>query len=571
MPYADSVATVRSWSEDRAISVWTLFAGDFPGPAQSALAVDLATVRDDGAAVVLVVPDDVVPTPVESRLADVVVRGPLPPSPFGLLVALAAVDVPDVRRLGLIGGSRAALVAGHCAGAGAVVGVSSHGAAARRELLRGQPDRIVEPSDFAAMDSFMYARNRRHRERVLLNPGPAVVSDRVHRAVAGPDLCHREPEYSELFSRVREKLFRVAGVGRDWELALIAGSGTAAMEAMVGASVREGRHLLVCRNGVYGDRLATMGERMGMDTLAIRAPQTEPIDPSAVAAALDADPDIDAVAVVHHETTTGLLNPVQEIAAVARARDVRVVVDAVSSLGAEELRLEGGGIDMVACTSNKCLQGLPGVSFVLLSPAGAIRAMEARRRSLYLDIAGYLAAQKNDSVPFTPAVPAVYGLEAALDELLDEGPEHRRAAYVARATFLDQAFEHLGLKPTVPAEHRSSSVHSLELPGGVTYDDIHDALKRDGYVVYAGLGTAARTTFRVCTMGAIEIEVLADFIESLDRALVEARLSNAGDRRADSTPDADAAIDAPATSATPETREATELLETSTATQAASA
>ena len=153
-----------------------------------------------------------------------------------------------------------------------------------------------------------------HRERVLLNPGPAVVSDRIHRAVAGPDLCHREPEYSEMFARIREKLFRVAGVSRDWELALIAGSGTAAMEAMVGASVREGRRLLVCRNGVYGDRLATIAERLGIETVAVRAAQTEPIDPAAVAAALDADPTIDAVAVVHHETTTGLLNPVHEIA-----------------------------------------------------------------------------------------------------------------------------------------------------------------------------------------------------------------------------------------------------------------
>jgi 2-aminoethylphosphonate-pyruvate transaminase len=538
MPYADTVATVRSWSEERAIAVWTLFAGDLPTSAQAALATDLEQVRNDGAAIVLIVPDDVNPSPLERRLADVVVRGPHPPAPFGLLVALAAVDVQDVRQLGLIGGSPQALIAGARAGAGAVIGIAGHGPSSRLALLRGQPDRIVEPFEFATTDAFLYGRNRQHRQRVLLNPGPAVVSDRVHRAVAGPDLCHREPEYSEMFTRIREKLLRVAGVNRDWELALIAGSGTAAMEAMTGASVREGRRLLVCRNGVYGDRLAAMAERLGIDTVAVQAAQTEPIDPAAVAAALAADPTIDAVAVVHHETTTGLLNPVHEIAKQARARGVRVLVDAISSLGAEELRLADSGIDMVACTSNKCLHGLPGTSFVLLSPAGATRVAEAPRRSVYLDIAGYLESQRKASVPFTPAVPAVYGLEAALDELLDEGLEHRQAAYRYRVALLDRAFKKLGLEQTVAAASRSSSVRSLKLPTGVGYDNLHDALKRDGYVIYAGLGDAAKTTFRVCTLGALELDVLGDFVGSLDRALAEARLSNAAGRLAQSAAEA---------------------------------
>jgi 2-aminoethylphosphonate-pyruvate transaminase len=532
MPYADTVATVRAWSEDRAIAVWTLFAGDLSPAAQAALASDLELVRADGAAVVLVVPDDVTPTALERRLADVIVRGPMPPAPFGLLVALAAADVPDVRQLGLIGGSRASLIAGGRSGAGAVIGIHSGNHGDRLDLLLGQPDRIVDPSEFAKMDASLYGRHRRHRQRVLLNPGPTVVSDRVHRAVAGPDLCHRESEYSEIFGRVREKLFRVAGVASHWELALIAGSGTAAMEAMVGASVREGRRLLVCRNGIYGDRLATIADRLGIETVTVRAVQTDPIDPADVEAALAADPTIDAVAVVHHETTTGLLNPVQEIGAIAEARGVRVLVDAISSLGAEELVLEGSGIDFVACTSNKCLHGLPGTAFVLLSPVGATRVFEAPRRSLYLDIAGYLEAQRKDTVPFTPAVPAVYGLEAALDELIDEGTEHRRAAYKARVAILDVAFERMGLESTVAAANRSSSVRSLRLPAGVTYQGLHDAVKRDGYVIYGGLGDAAGTTFRICTLGAIEPEVLVDFTESLERALGEAKLASAAGRHA---------------------------------------
>jgi 2-aminoethylphosphonate-pyruvate transaminase len=122
-------------------------------------------------------------------------------------------------------------------------------------------------------------------------------------------------------------------------------------------------------------------------------------------------------------------------------------------------------------------------------------------------------------------VPAVYGLEAALDELLDEGIEHRQAAYRDRVGLLDAAFTRMGLEPTVAAQNRSSSVRSLRLPDGVAYEPLHDALKLDGYVIYAGLGDAARTTFRVCTLGAMEPEVLDGFVDSLERALEGARMA----------------------------------------------
>jgi 2-aminoethylphosphonate-pyruvate transaminase len=170
------------------------------------------------------------------------------------------------------------------------------------------------------------------------------------------------------------------------------------------------------------------------------------------------------------------------------------------------------------------------VAFVLLSPDGVARVREARRRSLYLDIAGYLDAQRKSSVPFTPPVPAIYGLEAALDELLDEGLEHRQASYRARVALLDDAFAKLGLEPTVAAANRSSSVRSLRLPPGVSYARLHDAVKRDGYIIYAGLGDAARTTFRVCTLGALDLEVLTGFIDSLERAIVETRLADTATR-----------------------------------------
>ncbi len=521
MPYADSAATARSWAHDRAIEVWVLFAGDLDAGLTAALRPGLEAARADGArvAVVAAAGDEPGTGPGPALPADAVVRAPAPPLPFGVLDAMRAVGVTDVRRVGVLGASVAALEAGARAGCGAIVGLAPADPDRRRHLLAGQPDRIIEAGALAAIDATLYGSARPHRERVLLNPGPAVVTDRIHRAIAGPDLCHREPEYTDLFARVKAKLLRTGGVPDDWAVVLIGGSGTAAMEAMTGAVVRPGRALLACRNGIYGDRIATIAERLGHRVVSVSAAHTEPIDPAAVAAALDADPGIDAVSVIYHETTTGLLNPAHEIAAEANRRGVLTIVDAISAFGSEPLDLAGSGIDIVAGTANKNLHGLPGVAFLLLSPRAQARAAEVPPRSLYFDIPNYLRAQAKSTVPFTPSVPATYGLEAALDELADEGLDHRIAHYRARMAYLDAAFERLGLEPIVAAAHRSGSVRSLPLPAGVPYAALHDAVKADGFVIYAGLGDAAATNFRVCALGALEIGALEGFIASLEQAI----------------------------------------------------
>jgi 2-aminoethylphosphonate-pyruvate transaminase len=379
---------------------------------------------------------------------------------------------------------------------------------------------MIEPGEFASLDAERYSSDRAHRERVLLNPGPSVVSDRVHRAVGGPDLCHREPEYSDILDAVRGKLLEVAGVPDDWAMIMLAGSGTAALEAATGAATRPGKKLLVCRNGIYGERVETIARRLGISVVTVEGSDLEPIDPARVDSALAADSEIDAVAVIHHETTTGLLNPVQEIAAVAKARGVPVVVDAISSLGAEELDLHDTGIDFVASTSNKCLHGLPGAAFILVSPRGQERIAQVPPRSLYFDLGNYLKAQAKRTVPFTPSIPALYGLDAALDELRDEGLANRKALYQARVDFLDSAFGRLGFEPRVPALHRSRSVRSLPLPAGIDYDILHDRLKDEGYIIYAGLGDAAKTTFRVCALGALTVEALEGFVAAFERATV---------------------------------------------------
>lgn len=528
MPYARFADTARRWATERAVNLFAIFAGDLADEAVRTLHAQSAGARADGARFVLIVPEGGRPTPAEQELADLFVESRPAPNPYGLFLALEATEVEDTRLLAVIGGSDAALEAGHRAGAGTIIGIALPHSVERRRLVEGQPDVIVNADEFAELDEARYGSGRAHRQRVLLNPGPSVVSDRVHRAIAGPDLCHREPEYSDLLDRIKHKLFTIAGVSHDWAMVMMAGSGTAAMEAMTGSCVRPGRKLLVCKNGVYGERIETIARRLGTEVTLIESSNVEPIDPGAVARMLDANPDIDAIAVIHHETTTGLLNPVHEIAAEAQKRGVLVACDAISSLGAEELDLRETGIDFVASTSNKCLHGLPGTAFVLVSPRGQERIAEVPPRSLYFDLPNYLKAQTKRTVPFTPAIPALYSLDAALDELLDEGAEYRRGYYQRRMDFLDAEFSRLGLEPRVAREHRSRSVRSLPLPDGIDYDRLHDALKAEGYIIYAGLGDAAKTSFRVCALGALTVEALEGFIKVLERTIARQPAGVAG-------------------------------------------
>jgi len=262
-----------------------------------------------------------------------------------------------------------------------------------------------------------------------------------------------------------------------------------------------------------------MAERAGIPVVVHERAWTEPADPDEIASLLATEANLDALVVVHHETTTGLLNPVAEIAAAGRDAGVSVIVDGISSFSAEELELEGSGIDFLTCTSNKCLQGLPGAAFVVVSPAGLGRIGEVPPSSVYLDLSGYLRGIEVTSVPFTPAIPALASLDAALDEVLTLGPEEHRRHYETRAAVLDEVLADLDLEPIVPEGHRSRTVRSIPLPAGVDYAPLHDELKERGFVIYAGQGPLAKEIFRICCMGALDSEVLRAFGAHLRTAI----------------------------------------------------
>jgi len=361
------------------------------------------------------------------------------------------------------------------------------------------------------------------REWILLNPGPANTTPSVRAALMMPDLCHREPECFDMMRRCRENLVRLAGAGADWTAVLFTGSGTAAVEAAICAAVPADGTLVVVNNGVYGDRMLRIARAHGIPTVAVAGDIFAPIPAADVEAALVAHPTATHVAVVHHETTTGLLNPVGDIARAAARHGRRLVVDAMSSLFGETLDVTQDGIDFVTASANKCLQGIPGVSFVLARRT-ALDAVRGRPpRSVYLDLHAHFASQEQDNTPFTPAVQVLHAMEQALVELAREGLAQRIARYAENARVLREGMARLGFEALGAPAARSSILTTFRLPPGIAYEPLHDAMKRRGYIIYAGQGDIRSYAFRVSNMGTLTPKDVEGVVAAFEEAIAELR------------------------------------------------
>ena len=350
----------------------------------------------------------------------------------------------------------------------------------------------------------------------LLNPGPVTLTDRVRTSLLQPDLCHREPEFFDLQDEARRRLLAVYGLDpAEWAAVLLTGSGTAAVESMVSSLVPADGRVLVVENGVYGERMTAIARCYGIPQDAVAGDWLQAPDPDALAARLDAGAGYTHVAVVHHETTTGRLTDLAAIGRVCRERGVRLLVDGVSSFGAEEIDTDD--VDAVAGTANKCLHGVPGVAFVVVRRSALARAVG---RTYYLDLARAAHAQDERGTPFTPAVHALYALVEALREFDEDGGWRPRGARYRR--FADRVagcLRGIGVVPLLPEGVSSAVLRSYRLPPGVGYAALHDALKADGFVIYAGQGSLAAEIFRISTMGDLRPEDIEQLAAALTVAL----------------------------------------------------
>lgn len=359
------------------------------------------------------------------------------------------------------------------------------------------------------------------KREILLNPGPVNTSPRVQQALLRGDMCHREAEFSALMASIRSKLLEAFDVEKNYKCVLITGSGTAALEMGVSSCLSPGRTLLVIDNGVYGDRIAQMADAYGLNKKVLSYEWGTPPNLEEIERALKEHPEIEVLAVVHHETTTGLLNPLQSITGLAKKYGVRVLADCISSLGGDPLDFDKIPLDFCIGTANKCIQGFPGVSFVLVRSPELERLESIPPRSLYFNLyKNYNAQEKGDAL-FTPAIQAHYAFDEALSEFLEETPAGRIERYRAAAELLRDGFKKLGLRFLIPENFHSNTLTSLELPEGMKYSRLHDRLKEKGFVIYAGQGNFNDRIFRVANMGDVRIEEFQAFLSALEDCLSE--------------------------------------------------
>lgn len=260
-------------------------------------------------------------------------------------------------------------------------------------------------------------------------------------------------------------------------------------------------HLLVLENGVYGERLSRIANIHNIQNHALKAGWGDAIDLHALADLL-ATGKFTHVAAVHHETTTGRLNPVDKIAAMCAEFGVQLLLDAVSSFGAESIPFANESVLAIAATANKCLHGIPGLAMVLCRHTALQQHIEPRSLSLHLPL--WAEHQARQSTPFTPPVNALLGLAHALKELDKQGGwKSRRARYLKLASRVASTCEQVGAREWLPAKDSSCVLRSYHLPAGLTYNQLHDGLKQQGFVIYAGQGDLAAQLFRISTMGEI--------------------------------------------------------------------
>lgn len=351
---------------------------------------------------------------------------------------------------------------------------------------------------------------------LLLTPGPLSTSPGV-RAALVRDWCTWDDEYNELTREIRSRLEGLADpVGRRFAAVPLQGSGTFAVEAMVGGALPRDGKLLVLSNGAYGDRAARIARTLGISTEVHATSELDPVDPLALDAILERDPGVTHVLVVHVETTTGIVNPVAEIAAVARSRGRAALVDAMSSFGGIPFDPAGMGLEAFATSANKCLQGVPGIGLVFVDRS-CFRGWEGRARSLSLDVFDqHREMEKNAGKwRFTSPTHVVRGFLQALRELEAEGGIARRhERFRENQRRLVAGFRGLGFRAVLPDELQSPIITSF-LPGTVedfSFPGFYRRLKEAGFVLYPGkIGTL--DSFRVGSIGHVfpaDIDRLVD-------------------------------------------------------------
>ncbi len=358
------------------------------------------------------------------------------------------------------------------------------------------------------------------KQSLLFTPGPVNVAANVRLAISKNDICHREPEFDDLLAGIEDKLlamFEIKNKAR-YNAVVITGSGTAANEAILSSVVGD-RNVLILSNGEFGERLHKISTIHNANTFLLEFPWGQNIDVDAVEAFLNAQP-MDVIVMVHHETCSGMLNPLEAIGALAKSHNAFFVVDCVSSAGAETVDMEGCNIAFCSSSSSKAIGSHAGLSFVIGETAEFEKLKHNRAKTTYLNLATFYAFMTTRSqTPNTPGVPLFYGLDQALSNILLEGVSNRYAKIKKRALLLRRGMAKQGLKFLIDQKDMCSVLTTVIVPPNVDVGRLQQKLREHSIIVYEGKGCFKNKVFQVGNIGELSNKDIRFFLATLKDVL----------------------------------------------------
>jgi len=356
---------------------------------------------------------------------------------------------------------------------------------------------------------------------LLLTPGPLSTTPTV-KAVMMRDWCTWDDDYNNLVQALRTDLVTLATDTPGYTSVLMQGSGTFCVESVIGSVIPDDGKLLVPVNGEYGKRMAEIGRRLRIETVVHDSGEVDPPDLARLDRTLADDPDITHVAVVHSETTTGMLNPVKEIGRIVKQHNRIYIVDAMSSFGGIPMDMAEIGADFLVSSANKCIQGVPGFGFVI-ARREVLELCTDRARSLSLDLYDqwHEMETKNGKWRFTSPTHTVRAFVQALQELRDEGGvDARYARYSENHRVLVEGMNRLGFQCLLTEAYQSPIITSFLNPDQPDYNfkRFYDALKSRGFVIYPGKVSIA-DTFRIGHIGDVNPDDIRRLLTAIDATI----------------------------------------------------
>lgn len=358
--------------------------------------------------------------------------------------------------------------------------------------------------------------------KILLNPGPATTTDTVKLAQVVPDICPREKEFADILKQMRKDLVKVVhGDSDKYTSVLFCGSGTINIDICLNSLLPADKKVLVINNGAYSSRAVEVCKYYGLPHLDLSSSVYELPDLNRVEGTLKENPDIAMVYTTHHETGTGLLNPIRAIGALAHEYGSIFVVDTTSSLGMIPLDIEQDNVDFCMASAQKGLMSMTGLSFIIGNTELIKKSKEYPKRSYYCNLyLQYDYFEKTGEMHFTPPVQTVYATKQALKEYFEEGEEAKFARHCRVFEAIHAGLDSLGFKDVIKREWQSGLVVSVLYPNDPNwnFEKVHDYCYEHGFTIYPGK-ISTTNTFRLCALGDIDEKDIEDFFKVLDKAL----------------------------------------------------